>query len=220
MGHRLAVFDICGTLYRSNTTFDFLDFYWKEKEYAGPCLFFKLSRTKIGKIVWVLISKVARRDIFRILAVRTLKDEKLAEVNAAAEKFVKDYLPSRARQEVFELLSDQRRIGSEIILMSASICPVVKAIADQVGIQQYYCSELAGSDGKLLGYISHDIHGRKKELFLNKFQKDTEFVFVTDNKEDLPLLRMSSKPYIVAQKKDKGFWSTKRDLKASIIEVK
>ena len=219
MNSCLSIFDICGTLYRSNTTHDFLEYYWSKKNNLCFRLFFKVSRTKAIKFIWIILSKVFGTDIFRILAVRTLRGEKKADVDALAHTFVKNYLPSRIRSEIFALLNEQRNSGAEIVLMSASIYPVVKAIATMLKIEQYFCSMIADEHDILLGYLSFDMHGRKKEVFLKNFDSKKKFTFVTDNKEDLPLIELSAFPYIVTRKKNMKFWKTRQPTNAHIIEV-
>ena len=62
----LYLFDICGTIYRSNTTFDFLEFYLKENKR------FKLYRTIYKSFFWKIINRALRSwlhyDLTRTLA--------------------------------------------------------------------------------------------------------------------------------------------------------
>ncbi len=219
MRYPLAIFDVCGTLYRSNTTFDFIEFYWKEKSHKILRLFFTLSRTIIGKAVWIMLSKLYNQEIFRILAVRSLSGERMDDVDDAAQRFVKNVLSFKTRSNVFHILDLQRKQGAEIVLLSASLCPVVKAIASELRIERYYCSSLEVISGRLSGRYLNDVRGRKKEIFLKEISDSTNFVFVTDNKEDLPLLEFSSSPYIVVKKRHKNFWQLKKPVHASLIEV-
>lgn len=219
MRYSLAIFDVCGTLYRANTTFDFLEFYWREKNNRRLRLFFYLSRTTLGKAAWVILSKIYGQDLFRRLAVRTLFGERVDAIDDAAQRFVKVVLSSRVRSEVFHILDVQRSLGAEIVLLSGSLCPVVRAIAFELKIERCHCSSLEEKDGILSGYFSDDVRGRKKEIFLKEISNSVEFVFVTDNKEDLPLLEFSSSPYIVVRRKHKKFWKVNKPAHAILLEV-
>ncbi len=215
----IAVFDVCGTLYRSNTTFDFLEFYWKERKHRVFLLFFRLSRTMIGRIFWLILSNLYDRELFRRLAVRTLRGQIPSDVDDAARKFVKTVLPSKRISEVFILMDIYRRDGAEIVLLSASLDPVVKAIASELNIRRYFCSLLEEKDRQYSGNYYEDIRGCKKEIFLNEIGECVEFVFVTDNKEDLPLLEYSTLPYIVVRKKYKKFWKINQPTHANLMEI-
>lgn len=219
MRYSFAIFDVCGTLYRSNTTFDFLEFYWREKNDRVLRLFFTLSGTMLGKAVWVILSNVYDRDLFRRLAVRTLFGERINDVDDAAKRFVKIVLSSKARSEVLHILDIQRSEGAEIVLLSASLCPVVRAIASELKIERYYCSSLEVKDDRFSGYFLDDVRGRKKEIFLKEISDSVEFVFVTDNKEDLSLLEYSSSPYVVVRRKHKKFWKVNKPAHANLLEV-
>ena len=50
----LYLFDICGTIYRSNTTFDFLEFYLKENKR------FRLYRAIYKSFFWKVINRTLR----------------------------------------------------------------------------------------------------------------------------------------------------------------
>lgn len=68
----LYVFDICGTIFKSNTTFDFLTFWLspRSKYYSS---FDKIRKT----FIWKVINKITRTyfhvDITRVIALRFLK---------------------------------------------------------------------------------------------------------------------------------------------------
>src|SRR5262249_7097311 len=104
---RLALFDVCGTLYTSNTTFDFLEYYWSKKG-GLRFFFFRLSRSVLGRALWKLISHIWGRDLFRIASIRTLAGERCDEVQSIAQIFVRDVLATRHIVPVLDIVREQR----------------------------------------------------------------------------------------------------------------
>lgn len=215
----LVIFDVCGTLYRSNTTFDFISFYWRKKKSRWIYPFLRLSRTKAGKIAWVVLSKIWGRELFRSIAIRTLAGQRVHKVDEAAQQFVKEVLAGKENPAVFSLLETQRASGCEVLLVSASIAPVIKAIANELDVDGYFCSTLEEADGRYLGRLQDDLKGRKKEVYWNKLNREKPFMFVTDNKEDLPLLHICDQPYVVVKTNSRKFWDCSGLHNAVFIEV-
>jgi len=220
MTRSVAIFDICGTLYRSNTTFDFLDFYWRERGATWHRHFVRALRSPPGKATHRILSWVMHKDIFRALAVRTLAGQAAVDVEVMARRFVREFLAERRHQEVFALMDSERKAGAKIVLMSSSIHPVVRAVATALDVDRYFCSHLAEVEGRLLGYFSSDIRGKKHDVFEKNYVYEDEFLFVTDNKEDLPLLKKSTCAYIVTSKRRQSFWGANKHKFFNIILVK
>lgn len=215
----LIIFDVCGTLYNSNTTFDFLEFYWSRKGAHLSLVFLRLSRSLIGKIFWAVASRVSGKDLFRTVAIRTLAGERCDAVEAVAQTFAHDILASRSISPVIELFRAQRLSGARLVLLSASICPVVRAIAINLSADGYYCTSLVVNDGRYGGSIERDMRGIKKQVYLQEMERGGDFTFVTNNREDLPLLEIASTAYIVARNKDLKFWKSRMPAHARLIEV-
>ena len=68
---KLIIFDVCWTLYRSNTTFDFIKYVYKVEGINS----FKLDflNSLIGRFLILLLGKLVGRDIYRELFVDLLK---------------------------------------------------------------------------------------------------------------------------------------------------
>src|SRR5690606_27224637 len=99
-------------------------------------------------------------------------------------------LDTRKVEAVHKKLQNARRDGKEVILLSASIEPVIEVIADMLKVDGYYCTELEKRNGKYTGKVIQDIEGRKlQRIQPNYVLEGVELLFYTDNKEDLPLLK-------------------------------
>lgn len=203
------IFDICGTLYTSNTTMDFCEY----RATGTKKKILKLSKTIFVKVINKILVKFFDYDFIRILHVNSLKDLDKKILEKDANDFVEKYLENKKIEEVHSLLNNYNKV--DIILVSATIEPVAKAIAKKLGNLKYLATTLEYEDDKCLGIIKDDLLGNKQ----NYFQDEQVAFIITDNKSDLPLCKISKEVIIVSKKKNLDFWKNK-DLKISkIIKV-
>jgi len=206
---RLVVCDVCDTLYRSNTTFDFVRFITSEGSR------FRLIALKLLTKKWspvflglVLLGKIKGIDYNRKLALRFFAGISEDQIAQASEKFYKDFLVMRRNEKIFNLLS-QYRNGERLILASSSIHPVVKVIANANNFDDFIASALESKQGKYTGALSYDLTGEKQSFVRKVMDVEgiNELIVITDNKSDKALVEMSNESFIVIKKEsDKVFW--------------
>lgn len=206
----MKLFDICGTLYSCNTTFEFCK--WIEGRF-GYSILLKLTQTLPLKVFNRLIEKFFAVDLIRILHLYTLKGYSEADVEILARKFVAEILPKFKVLPVHQLLV--RSSLTNIVLVSATIEPVAKAIANVLDVPVYFASSLSKKNGRYDGKIKDDLLGNKHHLFLDH---DIELV-VTDNKSDYLLCKRANEVVIVSKTRDIQYWKDKSLSNYSIIEV-
>lgn len=196
-------FDVCGTLYRSNTTYDFVRF------------LFPLFSRLIFSIPARAINKLSVRffdfDLIRYCAIRKLRGMHKDLLYTKAEEFVNDILCDLILRKTHELLSTFNI--DEVCLISASIDPIINAIAKELGIVNWYSSELDYSNNVCLGVLKKDLLGKKHVLFeVNSFE-----IMVTDNKSDLRFVLKTNKSYLIASKKTLDFWKKNKRMQDIIL---
>jgi HAD superfamily phosphoserine phosphatase-like hydrolase len=210
MKNELVIFDVCNTLFDSNTTFDFIRFALKEKRPNKQFLFKALTkRLSPFFIAGILLGKALGKDLVRNLSVSLLKGLRKEELLALAEDFYNKHLQTRRITDVIQILEDSR-MGHEIWLFSNSIDPVIQTIAMHLGLQ-FEASELEyNQQGIFTGRIKRDLSGKKQEAFLKRFGKEARIkMMCSDNKSDLEILKLAQKPIVVIYKpSDKRFWQT------------
>lgn len=205
---KIAVFDVCGTLYDSNTTFDFLDDYFNnDKKYR---LFRKLSKSLAGKLFNYPFYRVFKYDIIRIIATGFLKGSNKEDLRLAAKIFVSQKLKSKIKKDIHELLIEYKEKGFIIILMSGSYSLIVEHVSDYFDADNLFASELEVIDDKYTGKYKSDQLFNKKEVLLNKYPDITELIVVSDNRTDYELMKEADKGYAVCNKpKQVLFWTSK-----------
>ncbi|HEY0973772.1 MAG TPA: HAD family hydrolase [Solimonas sp.] len=188
---RVAVFDVCNTLFRENTTAGFVEFYCRSQNLSPRLFLVRAIRRRLSPLR--LLLAVARRlgsaDHARLLLIRMLSGQSQADLQAAASSYVEGLLREKKVPVVWALL-DSERTASRLVLASASLCVVVRELAarlDAVPIS----SELDFSEGVCRGRLSSDATGKKHvlvESFLDA-NRGAEVFVCTDNLSDAALLR-------------------------------
>lgn len=204
-----VVFDICDTLYYSNTTFDFLRFVLtvRKDKVANAKLKPYLKKT-LKYYRFAILEKLSGKEIIRTKALETLKGCTEVQLKEWATTFVSEYLPNKKIEETHQALIQAKSQGHEIVLASNSIDPVVAAIAHALDLKNYISSTLKFKDGKFEGIIDIPSNGRKLELINLKFGENYKVLSVfSDNFSDFQLMQFASERFCVVHKKeDENFW--------------
>lgn len=190
----LILVDICWTLYRSNTTFDFLDSIISKKSYYLLRAFFK---TKVGYRGNILLYRLTRTDWQRRLAVRYLKGISQAELAAKAETFVANLEQTKRIEASFDILSRQQ---APIVILSGTLDCIAKAVGNRLHAQEIYSSALEYRNGVCTGRLKEDILLSKK-----KYIGIDRFTILTDNTTDLDLVKQAEQAFIVCYS-NKDWW--------------
>lgn len=214
---KIAVFDVCGTLYNSNTTFDFLDWYLKNNPKYK--LFRKLSKTKIGKILNYPFYKFLKKDLIRIIGTSFLKNKSLNEIQKHASIFVNEILINKQKNDVIEILEKYKKLDFEIILISGSFEFLIKEVAEFYNLQKYYATKLDIKNDIYSGKIKQDQLYDKFNLLKAMYPKIDELFVISDNLTDYPLLKEATKGIIICNKeKHMKFWNTKNLKNLKVIK--
>lgn len=208
MDVKLVICDVCDTLYKSNTTFDFIRYLLK-KEKGLKYFLFNIFTSKLSPVFYfmVLSGKLTQTDVIRKSVLKLLKGKTDNELNSAANSFYDDFLIQRENREVFELI-DQNK-NNNVLLVSSSIDPIIGAIAGRHQIH-FYSSVLEKSESKTTGKLLTDLTGRKHEVVSREMKKNKadHLMVITDNKSDFDLVAMASERFVIISKEsEKDFWA-------------
>jgi HAD superfamily phosphoserine phosphatase-like hydrolase len=203
---KIAVFDVCGTLYSSNTTHDFVEFYLQQRP-TWRLSVFKLLRIRLLNLFWASLSWATGRDVFRLISVNMLRGAPAEGMNEMAAAFVRSFLETRARGTVLSLMDELRRENFRIVLASASLEWVVREIARILNADCFFACTVSVDDGRIVGSFSCDIRGQKHRVVAGHFPLAEDVVAITDNREDAELIRMSSRAWIICDKRKRKRWT-------------
>lgn len=207
----IAVFDICETLYFSNTTHDFIRYFARNRPGLVRKGLFHLLNHRLSPLRYVLIggSVATGSDYFKRANVALLRGSSEAKVRWFADRFVREYLATRRVEQAQALIKEYVEKGTRVILCSSSIEPVVRAVGNELGIHDLVSTTLEKTDDRYTGRILNDPTGRK--LAALRDLSDAEIVCaVSDNLSDLDLLSASKRGIaVVHNARKRRFWKGK-----------
>jgi len=190
---KIFYFDVCGTLFSVNTTFHFL-FYLFKKENKYFKLFYCYFLTSIfGKI----LNKLGVISI-RALLLKMIKGVDPESINKIAKLYVSEELSKfeiKKTMDIFKKLNEDK--DARIILISASIEPIIKALSDNYNVE-YYCSKLEIDNSKFTGKLCLDLKGNKSDFIIKN--NISENIFYTDNIDDIPCGKFVNRLYFINRK--------------------
>src|SRR5688572_18993756 len=208
----LFVFDICDTLYYSNTTFDFIKFVLETRKMSGQLYWFNHYTKRSSPIFLGLavLQKITKADWSKKLSLKLLQGISKTELYALGQQFEKQFLPSRIIAQTHQMLEKLKADGKTIVLISASLDPVVAAIAEALKVE-FRCSELEyDAQGNFTGNLKFEMTGQKlKALQEMLSHQQANFAVATDNFTDFGLVEAACQRYVVVyNEKALNFWQS------------
>ena len=201
---KTVVFDVCGTLYASNTTYDFLLFYFKKynKDKYFKC---RLSLSLPSKVILIALAKLGIKIGLRGYLVSLLANEPVDAVRETAKIFAVKFLSSKEIYTTQNYLKEVKKRGERVVLASGSLYPVVQEIANVLQVDNFIASTLeVDKKGGYTGRYLLDVKAKKLE-FLD--YGSSELIIVTDNLDDLSLIENAAEAIIVSKKKNIETWN-------------
>ncbi|EPM2311058.1 hypothetical protein ACTK7M_000503 [Escherichia albertii] len=190
----MRVFDVCGTIYASNTTFDFIIEYHKTHGNMYKYFFAKTLLSFPFKILNRLHLFSIRNSL-----IQTLKGESRINLEHFGTKFVNEFLSGKQKEITINILNKEL-LNS--ILISASVDPVINAVSKKLNVKAYSSLLEYNCDGICTGKLSSDLKGIKS----SKVDFNNLDLVVTDNMSDIDLIKKSKLAYLIIHKNNKGRW--------------
>jgi phosphoserine phosphatase len=183
----LALFDLDGTLFCGNSTFDFIAFVkCGDLEYMA----FK-KRYKYMRFYNKLCRLLFRYDWYKKRSVRFLKGYRKEELEMWASRFYEEEMVHRRIEPIHIYLNALKdREHTHIGLMTATIEPVANKVAEGLGLHLSFYTKLSYENEVATGEYSEDLLTKKMKIFENHLQDHYEKVyFCSDNPQDVGLLK-------------------------------
>jgi phosphoserine phosphatase len=203
----IAVFDVCDTLYFSNTTHDFVRFVVSVKKRFRAQHSIMNSKFLPFRYLFIGISVYLGTDPLRTFNVGLLKGYSRIELDQLARDFVATYLLDRRIEPVHAIVRNAKADGKRVILCSTSIDPVVAAVAGTLGDVEYISSTLEYVNDICTGRIADDVGTSKLErLRVIGIEGPIDAAY-SDNFGDLQLLSAARHGVaVVHSERKKEFW--------------
>jgi phosphoserine phosphatase len=162
--HAIAVFDVCGTLTRTNNTRDFIGYVLRKDRSLRYGLLVVL-RILAGVFRLPGIRTLVRRDLVRDLQIALLRGYSCVRLRELSAQYV-DALFVRGlwNRRVLDALQQEKDRGKAIYLVSSAIDPPIVEIAARLNVAGCFSSELQTHDGRYTGRLETDLLGRKQSV--------------------------------------------------------
>lgn len=205
---KIIIFDVCWTLYSSNTTFDYIRYVLRQKSKLRY-LCSKILDLNLVKLPLVLLGRIISKDIYRAIYIYLLKGFDKDTLYKLSYDFYDIFLEKHRIDHSHLLL--ERFQKEDIILCSASLNVIIDVVKERLNLSACFSSELAFKGNKCLGFLKQDLFLTKKNLF-----PDKPYWVITDNKTDLDLVKHAENYSVISNRKNLGFWN-KNNIKVDYI---
>ena len=136
----IILIDICGTLFRSNTTFDFLDFWFKEDLWYRGMRW--VRRHKVFGFTNSICFRFFHVDLLRRYAISHLRGYSKSELRKMSAQFYKDNLSAVINDDVIKIIEEKRKQGCELMAVSATLDCMEEEICQRLNIPKRFSSML------------------------------------------------------------------------------
>lgn len=200
----LFITDVCGTLVYDDTTLGLLRVHFSqqpERRWRLPILRALTAHRSPFRLGVAVIERLTGKHVLKQLLVRMMKDDTVSSLESNAEIYAQWLLDNRKVPAVWNVITPAIN-DKHIILASASLQPIVSALAKQLGVR-FVASELESSDGVLTGRYKSDLTGSKLQALSNLIGHDLSSSFydaISDNITDQELLSGAKRAYVVLHK--------------------
>lgn len=207
----LALFDLCDTLYSENTTRGFVGHVHRTGGHWGRRLAMALIHSKLspGFYICAALYRLAGKDPFKALLVRSLRGLSKETLGTAAKDYAGRVLPPKQNAPVHRLFAAHLAAGDRVVIVSNSIDVVVGAVARNLGVA-WRGSPLEFDREICTGRLIADIRGRKSALLAELLDADRDRPRIhvyTDNMSDRDLIECADQATVVIPKgKHKSDW--------------
>jgi phosphoserine phosphatase len=198
-GGRVAIFDVCDTLYACNTTIAYIRYVLRTSGNAKRLVAFErlVRRWSPSYVAAGVATRLSGRDVGQMLALRHLAGYERQMLDALASAFAASELPARANPPIHAALHKHVRDGDTTLLLSNSLDVVVQAVAAQLGVAGVG-SKLVYARDVCLGRLEANLEGSKHLTLRARLGADAENLTVyTDNLSDRALLAMADQRNVV-----------------------
>ena len=182
-------------------------------------VYFRLLLSLPAKVIWKIAGTVMDMEWLRRHLLGLLKGENEAKVKSEAKIFASEVLPKWRNDSVFQRIESVR----PVVLISATLSPVAKAIAEEMGAEAFFATRMEVVDGAFTGRIAADARNRKLELLCvsNYAPYLSDSAFMTDNLEDLPLLKAVKEGIAIADSPARQqFWLKQQVPRLTLLKSK
>ena len=202
MQSKVFLIDICGTMFKSNTTFDFIKYYY------GANWIIKFWFSLPYRIYNRLMFRFFKKEPLRRNLIKKLRGKTYEQLMLMANDFCKNFLFTKENSQVINIINKKRAEGYRLVIASATIDVIARAVASCYDIPEFFSTTLEyDANGVCAGNISNDFLSCKKRMLNDVGVAPPYAGVLTDNYSDVDIIRDSYEAYLVTYKMKKNKWT-------------
>ncbi len=187
MKKELVLFDLDGTLFNGNSTYDFIKYVNRDnKEYLKFIQQYKYMRF-YNKICFTLFGY----DWYKKKSVRFLKNYTKEEIEDLADHFYLEVLSKNRIEYMIDLMEYHRQKGYKIAIITATLDVIASKVSKILKVDYIYSTPIIfDSQNIATGCYGKDLLHGKSDIFHTKIKNSFDkILFFSDNKQDIQLLK-------------------------------
>lgn len=196
--------DICGTIFNSNTTFDFMKYWFSETSWYK-----RIQLVRKLRILGFLNAKIHKWfdiDLIRRYAISKLRGYTNQQLSEMTAKFYDEFLSLVINDKVIGFIEKKRQEGAKLIIVSATLDCISKEVATRLNIETQYSSELDYKNGVCQGKLKNDLLASKLSM-LRLLEVDLDnYEVVTDNYSDSDIISKAKRAYLIQYNDKPNKW--------------
>jgi len=198
MKNKIVFFDVDNTIVDGYTQKYFIHYLCKEKYINSATLFLSYIWFFLYKLG--IVKDVNRAVNFYIKFVKGFSRDKL---NNIIKFFFDLYIKNKIYKEFKQLIEKYKIEGAKVVLVSTSLEPIVKAIAEYLDVNDYIATKLKLENSLYTGSVEGSVVMGDKKLELVKHllipykYTNIETYFYSDHLSDIDLLNFVDNSYVV-----------------------
>lgn len=202
MNEQVFIIDICGTMFKSNTTFDFVKYFFHNKWRV------KMWFSKPYRIYNYIMFHFFHYEPLRHNLIMCLEGITKDKLQTMAEVFFCQYLKEREHKQTIDVIEAKRLENCHLMIVSATIDVIAQTVASHYNISSCYSTLLEyDANNVCTGRINIDLLSNKSDFLIDKGLNPPYAGIITDNYSDKDLIENSKNAFLITYKNKKNKWS-------------
>lgn len=197
---RAAFFDVDGTLVDSDIVRYGVEIRTAEKGRAGRLLWVAAF---LPRVPWYLALDAVSRAAFQKAFYRLYRGMPAEELERRAAALYEEHVRPRLRPEALLRLGRHARKGDAVVLVTGTVEPIVRPLAEDLGIRHVLAPRLEVERGVATGrLVGEPLAGERKAHAVEAFAAEHGFDLsgsfaYGDSLDDVPMLQAVGRPAVV-----------------------
>lgn len=199
-GRAATFLDVDGTLVQTTIAHYYAYFRRQRMSPLAGKLWYAAFLVKCG---YYLVLDRINRSTLNVVFYRSYRGLPVDEIRAKAADCYRDVIRPRQFQQAADCITEHRRAGRQVVLVTGSIDFIIAPLAEQLGVESVLAPSLVESNGRFTGELDGPPIGEEeKARRIRRFAEMNDIALSQshaygDSIADLPMLQAVGYPHVV-----------------------